>query len=47
MTFIRANADIGGVRIGDVEHKVAAYADNILPYGHNSLKLIACVMTIT
>lgn len=32
---IRANADIGGINIGKDEHKLAAFADNVLFYISN------------
>lgn len=32
LTKIRNNADMGGVKVGEEEHKVAAYADDLLLY---------------
>lgn len=35
LSTLRNNQDIGGARVGEEEHKIAAYADDILMYVTN------------
>lgn len=46
LAAIRKNADIRGVRIGDGEYKVAAYADDVLVYMSNPKITIPNVLKV-